>query len=143
MDSLYSRDTSAGVTSTSASIKSTWENASFESDFACDFSSSSPDFLSQAIKTSRHRKHKPGFRYDFGSSPGLSTKSSKHPKDQPEHGKQGSSVLPFKDNFDFNFVSDTEPAVQSLKYREDKHKLSELGYSFVNFAKNFDHDFLK
>ena len=143
MDSLNSRDTSAGVKSTSASIKNTWENAAFECDFACDFSSSSPDFLSQAIKTSRHRKHKPGFRCDFGSSPGLAAKSSKHPKDQPEHGKQGSSVLPFKDNFDFNFVSDAEPAVQSLKYREDKHKLSELGSSFVNFAKNFDHDFLK
>ena len=143
MDSLNSRDTSAGVKSTSASIKNTWENAAFECDFACDFSSSSPDFLSQAIKTSRHRKHKPGFRCDFGSSPGLAAKSSKHPKDQPEHGKQGSSVLPFKDNFDFNFVSDAEPAVQSLKYREDKHKLSKLGSSSVNFEKNFDHDFLK
>ena len=143
MDSLNSRDTSAGVMSTSASIKSTWENAAFEYDFAYDFSSSSPDFLSQAVKTSRHWKDKPCFCYDFRSSPDHAAKSSKHPKDQPEHGKQGSSVLPFKDNFDFNFVSDAEPVVQSLKYREDKHKLSKLGSSSVNFEKNFDHDFLK
>ena len=143
MDSLNSRDTSAGVKSTSASIKNTWENAAFECDFACAFSSSSPDFLSQAIKTSRHRKHKPGFRYDFGSSPGLAVKTSKHPKDQLEHGKLCTSILPFKDNFDFNFVSDAEPAVQSLKYREDKHKLSKLGSSSVNFENNFDQNFLK